>query len=291
MGVIMKGNRPSQSMIVSSPLKDIPYANQSKAQKLDIYLPAGVNKPYPLIIWLHPGGFFEGDKDDIYIKQMIRPILTRGYALVSINYRLSDEARFPALVFDIKAAVRWARANATKYSFNPEKIAAWGASAGGMLAALLGTSGDVGELEDYSMGNPNESSRVNAFVDWYGPTDFLQMDPQHEQLGQKPINNLGTSPESRIIGGAITHFPEKCRAINPISYIKPDNPPFYIQHGKLDDIVPYLQSVILAEALEAVMGKDKGKLELIENVGHADPIFFTQKNVNKILDFLDKSLK
>ena len=105
------------------------------------------------------------------------------------------------------------------------------------------------------------------------------------------INNLETSPESRIIGGAIIHFPEKCRAINPISYIKSDNPSFYIQHGKLDDIVPYLQSVILAEALEAVMGKEKGKLELIENAGHADPFFFTQKNVNKILDFLDKCLK
>jgi len=291
MEVLMKGNRPLHSTNVSSLLKDVPYANQSEAQKLDIYLPSGVNKPYPLIIWLHPGGFFEGDKDDIYLKRMIRPILTRGYALVSINYRLSDEAKFPALVYDIKAAVRWARANATKYSFNVEKIAAWGASAGGMLAALLGTSGEVGELEDFSMGNPDESSRVNAVVDWYGPTDFLQMDPQHEQLGQKPINNLETSPESRIIGGAITNFPEKCRAINPISYIKPDNPPFYIQHGKLDDIVPYQQSVILAEALEVVMGQDKVKLELIENAGHADSIFFTKKNVNKILDFLDKCLK
>ena len=108
--------------------------------------------------------------------KLVQPMLERGYAVVSINYRLSHEAIFPALIYDVKAAIRWIRANAAKYNFHPDKVAAWGSSSGGYLAAMLATTGDVKELEDLSMGNPKKSSRVNVAVDWYGPTDFLLMD-------------------------------------------------------------------------------------------------------------------
>ena len=280
-------------------IRDVPYATQSDAQKLDIYMLAKKGKPCPVIIWLHPGGFEEGDKDGsaiaplaiVNIIKLVQPMLERGYAAVSVNYRLSHEAVFPALIYDVKAAIRWTRAHAAAYHFNPNKIAVWGSSAGGYLAAMLATTGDVTELEDLSMGNPDQSSRVTAAVDWYGPTDFLLMDAQHLQLGQEANVHDASSPESRLMGAAITLIPEKCKAASPMTYIKPGNAPIYIQQGTADPIIPYLQSTMLAERMAAVIGKENVILELIENVGHADPIFFTTENVNKMLDFLDKYMK
>ena len=147
-------------------IRDVPYATQSAAQKLDIYMLAKRDKPCPVIMWMHPGGFHEGDKDGSAIAplaivnmiKLVQPMLERGYAAVSINHRLSQEAIFPALMFDVKAAIRWIRANAARYNFNPNKVAAWGSSAGGYLAAMLATTGDVKELEDLSLGNPDQSS-------------------------------------------------------------------------------------------------------------------------------------
>jgi acetyl esterase/lipase len=279
---------PGQSF-TSASFFDVPYATQSKAQELDIYLPARGTKPYPVIVWFHGGGFLIGDKRE-GIAPHAEPMLAGGYAVVSINYRFSSEAIFPAQIYDAKAAIRWIGANAEKYNFNPGKIVATGSSAGGYLAALLGTSAHVKELEDLSMGNPEQSSRVNAVVDWFGPIDFLQLNVQHAQLGQKAQHNDEDSFESKLIGGQPAKFPEKCRAANPMSYIRADNPPFYIQHGLIDDMVPYLQSVNLAEALKAVIGQDKVRLELIENAGHMDPIHHSPENIKKVLDFLGENL-
>ena len=280
-------------------IRDLPYATQSEAQKLDIYTQAKRDKPSPVIMWMHPGGFEEGDKDGSAIAplavvnmiKLVQPMLERDYAVVSINYRLSPEAIFPALIYDVKAAIRWMRAHATKYNFNPNKVAAWGSSAGGYLAAMLATTGDVKELEDLSMGNPDQSSRVTVAVDWYGPTDFLLMDAQHHQLGQEANVHDASSPESRLMGASVTLIPEKCKAASPMTYIKPDNAPIYIQQGKGDPIIPYPQSVMLAEQMAAAIGKDHVVLELFEKVGHADAIFFTTENVNKMLDFLDRYMK
>ena len=280
-------------------IRDLPYAMQSEAQKLDIYTLAKMDKPCPVIMWMHPGGFEEGDKDGSAIAplavvnmiKLVQPMLERGYAVVSINYRLSPEAIFPALIYDVKAAIRWIKANAEKYNFHPEKVAAWGSSSGGYLAAMLATTGDVRELEDLSMGNPDQSSRVTAAVDWYGPTDFLLMDSQHIQLGQEAHVHEASSPESRLMGAAVTLVPEKCKAASPMTYINRRSAPIYIQQGKEDLTIPYPQSVMLAEQMAAAIGKEHVILQLIENVGHADAIFFTTENVNKILDFLDRYMK
>ncbi|MEX2261351.1 MAG: alpha/beta hydrolase [Bryobacteraceae bacterium] len=124
----------------------------------------------PVVVWVHGGGWRAGSKDKPRCLSLVR----EGYAIVAINYRLSGEATFPSQIYDVKAAIRWVRANAKQYGFDPERIAVFGASAGGHLAALAGTSGGVKELEG-SLGNAEESSRVQAVVDWFGPTDFLQM--------------------------------------------------------------------------------------------------------------------
>ena len=160
--------------------QDIAYADQSPAQKLDIYLPETGDGPFPVILSIHGGAFSGGDKRDGQVTPMLEG-LKRGYAVVSINYRLSGESIWPAQINDCKAAVRWIRANAGHYKLAADKIAAWGGSAGGHLSAMLGTSGDVAALEDLSQGNAQQSSRVQVVVDWFGPTNFLTMDELQKQ--------------------------------------------------------------------------------------------------------------
>ena len=280
-------------------VRDVPYATQSASQKLDIYMLTKRDKPCPVIMWMHPGGFHEGDKDGSAIAplaivnmiKLVQPMLEREYAAVSVNYRLSQEAIFPALMFDVKAAIRWIRANAAKYKFNPDKVAAWGSSAGGYLAAMLATAGDVEELEDLSLGHADQSSRVTAAVDWYGPTDFLLMDPQHIQLGQEAHVHDAESPESRLMGAAVTSVPDKCKAASPMTYISPTSAPIFIQQGMGDPVIPYPQSVMLAEKMKGAIGEENVFFELIEKVGHADPVFFALENVHKALDFLDRYMR
>lgn len=290
---------PSKTRIAPA-AKDVPYASKSEAQKLDVYLPAHTDRLVPVIAWFHPGGFFQGDKDgsgmdypvdNVDMTRLVGPMLERGYAAVSVNYRLSQEALFPAVMHDAKASIRWIRASAAKYGFNPGKIAVWGSSSGGHIAAMLAVSGGVAGLEDLSLGNAGESSRICAAVDWYGPSDFLLMDAHHRELGQPPRNDDAASPESRLIGGAVPLYPERCKAASPITYVSPETVPIYIQHGKKDPYVPYLQSVVLADALERVIGPEKVILEVVANVGHGDPLFFAPENVNSMLDFLDPFLR
>jgi acetyl esterase/lipase len=270
-------------------LKEIAYSNQSDAQKLDIYLPSHISGPYPTIVWLHPGGYTMGDKS--MVEPLLDYILGRGYAVASMNYRLADESCFPAQLFDAKAAVRWVRANARIYHFNREAVAAWGVSAGSTFAALLGTSTNITELEDLSTGNSNESSHVSAVVALIGPTDLLQIDSQLVQLGYEPIHGAPTTGVSRLIGGRPTQFPERCRAINPITYLTTDCPPFYLQHGTADHMVPYLQSVNFARALIDTIGQEKVILNLLENVDHFDSEHNSPENIKKALDFLDRYMK
>jgi acetyl esterase/lipase len=270
-------------------LKEIAYADQSEAQKMDIYLPSGMSELCPVIIWLHPGGYTTGDKN--MVEPILGRILGRGYAVVSMNYRLADEVCFPAQIFDAKAAVRWIRANAKNYNFNREKIAAWGVSAGSTFAALMGTSANVPELEDLSTGDSNESSNVSAVVSIIGPMDFLQLDSQLLQLGYEPLHDVPDSGPSILIGGRLTRFPERCQVINPATYITSDCPPFYLQHGTVDRLVPYLQSVNLAKVLTDAIGQEKVTLNLIEDVDHFDSIHNSSNNIDKALDFLDRYMK
>jgi acetyl esterase/lipase len=273
---------------------DIPYADVSPAQKLDVYLPGEGNGPFPVIVSLHGGAFMGCDKADLQVLPMLEG-LKRGYAVVAVNYRLSWEAKFPALVHDVKAAVRWIRANAQRYHLDLDRIAAWGSSAGAYLASMLGTSAGVQELEDLSLGNPGQPSQVQAVVAWFGPTDFLKMDEQLAERGLPPEpgteHSGANSPESLLLGEQITKVPELVKAANPETYITPAAPPFFLQHGTLDAVVPVQMSINLAAKLEQALGADLVRLELLEGAEHADPRFEALDNVNKVLDFLDKHFK
>jgi len=221
--------------------------------------------------------------------------LNRGYAVVSMNYRMSGEAIFPALVQDVRAAIRWVRANAEQFLFDSTKIAAWGGSAGGYLALMAGVGAGISELDDPSLGNPGQPSHVQAVVSWFPPTDFLKMDEQLNESGFLPppeFSHSGeNSPESLILGQKITEIPDLVRAANPETYIRPGAPPFLLQHGTKDPVVPVQQSIEFAEKLEKVLGENKVTLELLEGAEHADVRFETPENVTRVLDFLDSHLK
>ena len=222
--------------------RNLPYVSAGhERQKLDLYLPKdGTN--LPVIINIHGGAFKMGSKE----QGVPTEYLAQGYAVASINYRLSQHAKFPAQIEDCKAAVRWLRAHAAEYRLNAKHIVAWGGSAGGSLAAMLGTTGDVKEFE--VGGNLDQSSRVQAVVDYFGPTDFLQMDAHRLPNGM--THDPADSPESLLIGGAIQENKEKVARANPITYVTNDDPPFLICHGDADLMVPHHQSVLLEAALK-----------------------------------------
>jgi len=285
---------PADTTFVKQRFLDIAYATRSPAEKLDIYLPDSGDGPFSVIVAIHGGAFMGCDKADMQVLPMLES-LKRGYAVVSINYRLSWEAKFPALVEDGKAAIRWIRANAWQYKLDPEKIAAWGGSAGGYLSTMLGTSAGIRGLEDLSLGNPDQPCHVQAVVAWFGPTNFLKMDEQLTASGLLPPpgfrHNEANSPESLLLGQTITEIPEKVRTANPETYIRPGAPPFLLQHGTKDPVVPVQQSIEFAAMLKQVLGEEMIVLELLEGAEHADVRFETPENVARVLDFLDIQLK
>lgn len=269
---------------------DIPYAELSEAQRLDIYIPDKEGIEFPVIIYIHGGAFMSGDKSKKLNSKL--ESLQRGYALVSMNYRLSGESKFPAQIHDVKAAIRWLRANAKKYNIDGSKISVWGGSAGGYLAALAGTSGDIKELEDLELGNPEQSSRVQAVVDWCGPINFSQIDNQFIESGKgEATENTEDSPSSRLMGKKIADIPDKIKAANPETYISADDPPFLIQHGTDDSYVPFQQSRNFAAKLQSVLGKEKVIINLFEGAGHGGSAFDSKENIDLVYEFLEKYLK
>lgn len=222
--------------------RDVAYITNGHArQKLDLYRTKG-GKNLPLIINVHGGAFRAGSKSD----GVPAEYLAQGYAVASIDYRLSQDAIYPAQIQDCKAAVRWLRANAAKYGMDANRFAAWGSSAGGHLAAMLGTTGDV---KAFDVGeNLHVSSRVQAVVDYFGPTDFLQMDAHRMPNGQQ--HDPAGSPESQLIGGALQDNQERAAQANPITFVTQAAPPFLICHGDADPLVPHHQSELLVAALQ-----------------------------------------
>ena len=268
--------------------RDLEYGPHGDGNKLDLYLPEKADAPLPLVIFIHGGGWQAGSKDD---GAPGLGLLGKGYALASINYRLSQEAKFPAQIEDCKAAVRFLRANAKKYNLDPDHIGVWGASAGGHLVALLGTTGGVKEL-DGDGPNREQSSAVQAVVDWFGPTDMLEMKAQADaQTDVKFVldADAADSPVGKLFGGPVQEHKDLAERANPIHYVAKDAAPFLIMHGDKDPLVPLAQSKVLDEALKKAGAEST--LVVIEGAGHGGPGFGAPENLQKIVDFLDKRLK
>ena len=271
-----------------SKLSDVAYADKSSAQKMDIYLPEGTG-PFPVVVLIHGGAFKMGDKG--MEASNAAALVAKGIAAASINYRLSGEAKFPAQIEDCKAAVRFLRANAAKYNLNPDKIGSWGASAGGNLSSLLGTTSGITELEGASLGNAGFSSKVIASVDWFGPINFLTMDAEASALGFSINTNSASSPESQLIGAAIQTVPEKVAKANPTTYVSADDAAFFIQVGSMDRNIPYTQSLNFYNALKPVKGAENVTYELLEGAGHGGSQFSSAANLVKVVAFFEKHLK
>jgi acetyl esterase/lipase len=259
-------------------LRDVPYVKDGhKAQVLDLYLPFKTDKPAPLIIWIHGGAWLGGSKAQC----PALPLLAKGYAVASVEYRLSQVATYPAQIHDCKAAVRYLRASAKDHNIDPDKFGAWGSSAGGHLVALLGTSADVKELEGDLGEHKTVSSRVQAVVDFFGPTDLTAMGDSGKIDHDSP-----TSPEARLMGFVPKTNKEKAAAANPITFVSKDDAPFLIMHGDKDDTVPMNQSELLNEALK------KAGVEVTYKVmagqGHG---FRGVDSLTPVNEFFDKHLK
>jgi acetyl esterase/lipase len=243
---------------------DLVYA-QAGTQNLllDLFLPDGTG-PFPLIIWIHGGAFWSGSKENPRALRMV----ARGFAVASINYRLSQIAVFPAQVHDCKAAIRWLRTHAADFDLDSNRFGVWGGSAGGYLAAMVGIVQDMPELEG-ELSNLGISSRVQAVCDWYGPSDFLRMNDVPGTMD----HNAPDSPESQLLGIPIQEHPDLVAKANPISYISrqkaQDIPPFLIMHGADDLTVIPNQSNLLHDAL--VKAGANTTLVILEGLGHGFP--------------------
>lgn len=259
--------------------RDLVYGSAGGRElKLNLFLPPG-DEAKPLIIWIHGGAWLQGSKDGPSPAQQF---VASGYAVAHISYRLSQGAKWPAQIHDCKAAVRWLRANAENYRLDPKRFAAWGSSAGGHLVAVLGTSGGVPELEGTS-NNLKTSSSVQAVVDWFGPTDFLQMNKFRSNIA----HDEAKSPESQLIGGPIQENKEATAKANPITYVGRVEvpPPFLIMHGTRDDLVPFNQSELLLSALKAA--KSEVTFFPMNGAGHG---FNGEQSIVPVREFLTRVL-
>lgn len=258
-------------------LHDVEYARVGDISlKLDLYIPLHKQgERLPLVVWVHGGAWASGDKADLCAPRE----LSDHYIVASINYRLSQEAAFPAQIYDCKAAIRWLRANADQYDIDPNRIGAWGESSGGHLVSLLGTSGGVEKLEGDVGDYLDRSSEVQAVCDFCGPTDLallyegtVKMDPRK-------------NPILLLFRGIPTDQPDLLRESNPITYVSPDDPPFLIMHGDKDFLVPLVQSELLYTALQE--GGVESTLRVIEGCGHCD---FPPEAYEEARKFFDKHL-
>lgn len=270
---------------------DVAYAHTSSAQVMDIYIPEGEG-PFPAVVYIHGGGFFTGDKSagTTYTDFLVQ----HGYVAVSINYRLSGEAVFPAAVQDGKAAIRFLRANAATYRIDADHIGSWGDSAGGNLASMLGTSSGDAFTEDFSLGNENFSSKVSATVDWFAPINFSNIVSEADGLGLAGFmgGGVNTDLEADYMGLAqIEDDPALVALANPSTYIDAEDAAFFIQAGSADELMPYTQSENFYNALLSVLGANKVSYELIPGAGHGGEAFDTESNLEKVLAFFDSHLK
>ncbi len=269
------GNGIPEVVLQGSQVKNIQYAEvDGKPLLLDLYLPENVAGS-SLVVWVHGGGWKSGTKEKCFVKWLVN----FGYTVASIEYRLVDTATWPAQIHDCKGAIRWLRANAKTYGYNRDCVIAAGASAGGHLAALLGTTGDCEELEGNVGGHLEQSSRVQAIVDYYGATDFVL-----RSKTQPSRANASGSVVYNLLGGGADTLVDKAKQASASYHVSDDDPPLLVFHGVDDRTVLIDQT----EAIEAAYTTHDLPVTVyrIENAGHGGSVFYAGENAEHLCGFL-----
>ena len=261
-------------------IKDIEFAKiKDHSLKLDLYLPEKA-KESALVVWIHGGGWQKGSKNNCKVKWLTE----HGYSVASISYRLSQIAKFPAQLHDCKGAIRWLRANSSKYGYKTNHIVVAGSSAGGHLAALIGTTSGNQRLEGDVGGNLNQRSSVSAIIDYYGATDFIL----RSKTQPSRANEIG-SVVYNLLGGGADKKVELAKLASAAYHVTKDDPPLLIFHGDKDNTVLIDQS----EAITKVY-KSKGlsvQMNVLSGKKHGGADFYQGENRQRVLKFLDKVLR
>lgn len=246
--------------------------------KLDIYMPDGVKNPV-MVVWVHGGAWHSGFKEN-----PPKELLKRGYALASVDFRMSVEAPFPAMIHDIKAAIRFLRGNAEKYGYQKEKIIIWGSSSGGHLVALMGVTNGNSFMEGSIGEYINESSDVNLTLDFYGPSNFKTI------LSQSTPHGISVRAPALavLLGKPVEQVPELAELASPVFQVDAGDPPIFIAHGNQDNQVPINQSIELWLKLKEVGVKTE--FEILGEMGHGGADFSRKEFIDKVVMFIKTNL-
>jgi ankyrin repeat protein/acetyl esterase/lipase len=262
-------------------MKDVEYARVGEsALLLDLHLPVNVTDSY-LVVWVHGGAWRRGSKQNMPLGALVQA----GYTVASVDYRLSPVAPFPAQVHDIKAAIRYLRSRAARYGNRSDRIAIAGASAGGHLAALVGTTNGNHELEGTIGDHLNQSSDVHAVVDYYGPTNCMTILSQSTPHGL----NIRVPALELLLRGQPGDKPELAKLASPVDHVGGTDPPLLLIHGDQDPQVPINQS-------HELHGKYKEfdlpvRFEVVHGGAHGGSKFYEEEILSIVQDFLDESLR
>lgn len=268
---------------------DLAYADGSPSQRLDIYLPDADEGPYPVVLHIHGGAFAFGDKADEHLDAWL-PLLGRGFAVASANYRMSGEAAFPAAVLDCRQAVRWLKLNAKRYGLDSRRIIPLGGSAGGNLTAILAMNVPNGAFPGEWTAVPYAAdATVACAIDMFGPTDFASMDAQARANGfSEATHDAPDSPESLYLGRPVPEAAELAVQADPATYASPRMSPLLVQHGDRDATVPPEQSTHLVEAIRRAAGEEAVTFQSMPGARHGDPAFSSPANLDAIVDFIGR---
>lgn len=285
---------PAETGHLKRKFMDISYAEGSERRKLDIYLPNEGEGPFPVVLDIHGGGWYFGNKSEHKLNPALH-MISRGYAIVSISYTLSGQDHLPIQIYEVKAAIRYLRKHADEYHLDGSHIALWGESSGSHYAALTATSASALELEDYSIGgNEDMSSKVQAVIGWFTPTNLGNITEQLWICGQnvpREANEAPDSPPAIILGAVPQTVPEKVKQMDPNTYVNPDCPPFFLFHGTNDCVVPIMSSMVLAQNLMTAIGAEKVKFKWVRDGKHIKDDFDNEENYQMIGEFLDTYMK
>ena len=248
--------------------QDVEYASPDPGWKLDLYMPDLACPPYPVVVFIHGGGWISGDKADVDGFQPY--FLNKGFAVASINYRYCFVHKWPEQMFDCKAAIRFLRANAGTYSIDPDRIGVFGESSGGQLAAVLGASAGIASLEGAVGDHDDVSSVVHAVSTYYPPTNLFEF-AQYEGpdgVASKLIGIEILDVIENLEDPAYAEWITLIDSASPMTHVSADDPPFYLVHGDQDTIVPFVHSQWLHDAL--VAGGVTSTFDLLPGFGHTD---------------------